>query len=99
MKASDELLLKYLLRLANKEFLSKTDLNYSLSKSYPETERTRVLRSALIKKLISEKIDLKTNKVGRSTTLYSISVKGREFLKDQLTRGKTENGEAAMDKF
>lgn len=86
MKASNDLLLKYLLRLENKTFLSKTDLNYGLSKSYPETERTRVLRGALVKKLINEKIDLKTNKVGRSTTLYSISEKGKSLLKDTLNK-------------
>lgn len=84
MKASNELLLKYLLRLENKLFLSKTELNYGLSKKYPETERVRILRGALLKKMILEKTDSKTNKVGRSTTLYSISTKGKNFLREHL---------------
>jgi hypothetical protein len=97
MKASNDLLLKYLLRLENKEFLSRTDLNYGLSKSYPETERTRVLRGALVKKLIIEKIDFKTNKAGRSTTLYSISEKGRALLGDNLKKLPESRGEVSNE--
>lgn len=84
MKMQNELLLKYLMRLADKEILSKTELNYNLAKAFPASERIRVLRNALIKKLIIEKSNLTTNKVGRSTTLYSISPKGREFLEKHL---------------
>ncbi len=90
MKASNELLLKYLLRLESKDFLSKTELNYGLSKTYPQTERIRVLRGALLKKMILEKIDLQTNKVGRSTTLYSSSAKGKNFLKEHLDTTREE---------
>ena len=91
MKASDELLFKYLLRLKEKDTLSRTKLNYSFSKTYPETERTRTLRNALVKKLINEKIVLNSNKPGRSATLYSISEKGLEFLtKHEIEEMKKE---------
>lgn len=84
MNIKNELLIKYLLRLSRQPQLSRTELNYGLSKNYPELEREKTLRKALLNKFIKAQPSLSDRKVGRSTTYYLILDKGVEFLNESL---------------
>lgn len=84
-----ELLNIYLNRLEEKGQLTKTGLNYNVSRSFPILERSQVLRKAILKKLVSETYIGSKGK-GRPKTLYSITEKGKAFLHEQIEKVRGE---------
>ena len=84
----NELLCRYLTRLKDKSPLKKMDLNYNITRLFPDNERQQVIRKAILKGFIKETYINLHNAKGRPITLYSITPKGEELLSAYTSKEK-----------